>query len=179
MVAVASLSAAALVASAPAHAELTRAEGPRRPFVTTKAWDEGSASVKPEKPAETLADEAPRPGAVSIRRFPIFWVGVPGNGSLGPNTRIVTLVNSPHGDVFTLCLASRCPAPWTLRPDADPASYGASASARVVAGFGAVGAAALALFSSPTPKRYGSLAIRLSPMFAFGGAGLEIRGGFW
>ncbi|HSO34678.1 MAG TPA: hypothetical protein VLT33_19220 [Labilithrix sp.] len=174
------LTIAAILASAHAHAELGNTRSPRRPFfATTKAGGPYEDDVPAPAP-EPIASGPPGPGVASLWLLPVFWVGLPAPGSLLPRTLMEPLASPALGDDFSLCLGARCPAAWTvLRPDGDPKTYGSAASARVVASLGAVGAAALSLFSNPTPKRLGSLALRPAPMFACGGAGLEMRAAWW
>ena len=178
-----SLTIATILATARAGAELPSAGGLRHSFiVVTEAPDDGAAVAPPPPPMQVLVDGPPRSSGASMWRLPVFWVGLPGSRSWLTSTHVELVVRPMLDDELSLCLGIRCPAVWmVLRPDGEPQTYGAAASTRVVASLGAVGAAALSLFANPTPapKRLGAVALRLAPMFALGGAGLELRGASW
>ena len=79
----------------------------------------------------------------------------------------------------SFCLSAACSFPRTEGLDADPMSSAPNQSRRMIEGIGPIAVAALALFSTPPLKQSQSVVIRVSPMFALGGAGLEMRGAWW
>jgi hypothetical protein len=77
------------------------------------------------------------------------------------------------------CLSAACSFPRTAGLDVDPTSSAPNQSRRMIEGIGPIAVAALALFSTPPLSKSQSLVIRVSPMFALGGAGIELRGRWW
>ncbi|MDB4935775.1 MAG: hypothetical protein JWP87_2747 [Labilithrix sp.] len=113
---------------------------------------------------------------------PPFFLVMPISLSRQKSFRSITQLPPPLPIDLTalgkpLCLGASC-APKHTALDSDGNPAGAAESARIISGLG-IGAKALALFSSPVPKRSSSIAMGVSPMFAFGGGGLEMRCVWW
>ena len=89
----------------------------------------------------------------------------------------LALEKQSHDSSF--CLSPRCGFPRTAGLDSDPLTAAPNASRRAIEGIGPIAAAALALFSCPPMKSHQPLVVRVAPMLALGGAGLELRGSWW
>jgi hypothetical protein len=85
--------------------------------------------------------------------------------------------SSPLGT--SLCLGVAC-SPRSTRGDTGPDGRpsGANESARLISSIG-IGSAALKMFASPVPKKASAMALGVSPMFALGGGGVEMRCVWW
>lgn len=87
---------------------------------------------------------------------------------------------SPFRDkAAAMCLGAACGIPRAVDLEIDPKTAGTASGKRLVEGIGPVAVAALAIFAAPVPKRSRALAMAVSPMFALGGAGLELRAAWW
>lgn len=174
----ASLAVAAVLAAPPAHAELRGSEWPCRPFVAaTKTWEhEEGGEHAPAQPPRS--EPAPNLGIVTLPPILVSSNGASEQGSFrwSPRPGLPLLATEREG--LSLCLGATCAGPRTLGVGFDPRSPGAIASARVIAGLGPMGVAALALFASPVPKKTSPFALAFSLIFACGGGGLAMRGGW-
>jgi hypothetical protein len=157
----ASLSVVAILATARAHAEHMAPEGPPRAFTWTTS----------------LTEPVLRTG-MSMGPFmplPVLSLGVWRRGSFrwspGP-----TLANETRSLGLALCVTCELP---HMGVDVDPRTATPTASRRAIEAIGPIGSGALALFASPVPTRASPVVMRVLPMFALGGGGLELRGGWW
>lgn len=109
--------------------------------------------------------------------FLVFPIGVSGLGSFRSSMRVEPPL-ALFRNAESLCLGERC---WRA-PSADEGLNGKTAgeagSTRAITGI-PIGAAALKLFASPVPKANHLLAMKVAPMFALGGGGLEVRCAWW
>jgi hypothetical protein len=121
---------------------------------------------------------AARASLMSAPFFLLLPIGISGRASFRSSTRAEKRSIVTFGDGDVLCLGARC-APRigsALVLEAGAAEKKGSTTAVESIG---IGKAALKLFASPMPKRTESYAFGLSPMFACGGGGLEMRLAWW
>lgn len=79
---------------------------------------------------------------------------------------------------ISLCLGVSC-AGSQVGGDVDPRTATPTASTLAIQSIGPIGTKALAMFADPVPKRDQKLAWSVVPMFAMGGAGIEMRFAWW
>jgi hypothetical protein len=140
-----------------------------------------SAQVASLQAAQTLRMEiAPRASLMTSPFFLLLPIGISGRASFrsstrarGPERSIVTF-----GDGDALCLGARCAPRIGASLVLESGVAEKKGSTTAVESIG-IGKAALKLFASPVPKRTASYAFGLSPMFACGGGGLEMRLAWW
>jgi hypothetical protein len=77
---------------------------------------------------------------------------------------------------MALCVTCELP---HMGVDVDPKTATPTASTQAIEAIGPIGSAALALFARPVPTRVSPVAMKVLPLFALGGGGLELRGAFW
>jgi hypothetical protein len=107
--------------------------------------------------------------------FLVFPIGVSGLRSFRSSTRAEPPV-ALFRNAESLCLGERC---WHAPSDDDDGkTAGEKGSTRAITGI-PIGAAALKLFASPVPKAHDLIAMKVAPMFALGGGGLEVRCAWW
>jgi hypothetical protein len=117
---------------------------------------------------------APRASLMMPPFFVLLPIGVSGRASFRSSTRAPKRSMVTFGDDDSLCLGARCAPRLGSRLMLEPGVAERSGSTNAVESIG-IGKAALALFKSPVPKTKTSYAFGISPMFACGGGGLEIR----
>jgi hypothetical protein len=152
----------AILASAPVRAEMIGATAPGR-----------TQAQRLELAFEVRAD-------MHLAMTPLFLflpIGISGDGSFRSSTHAPQLQLDTRALGNALCLGASC-TPRTTPVDMKGNPAGAAESERLIKSFG-LGSAALALFAAPVPKNKNALAMGVSPMFALGGGGLEMRMVWW
>ena len=124
-----------------------------------------------------------RTSAAARLAFVILCSAVPAQAAdfIGPPRAPTTAFESrlAADKSAAMCLDAVCARSRAVNVDVDPQTAGTASGKRLVDGLGPVAVAALALFSAPVPKRTRAMAMAVSPMFALGGAGLELRAAWW
>jgi len=121
---------------------------------------------------------APRASLMTPPFFLLLPIGISGRASFRSSTRAAKRTMVTFGDDDSLCLGARCAPRLGSRLTLEPGVAETSGSKHAVESIG-IGKAALKLFANPVPKRQGSYAFGVSPMFACGGGGLEMRLAWW
>jgi hypothetical protein len=174
VVAVAIVALTTMGATSRASAELMR------PNVPTLTWGAGISGWMP--PHEVRFASATRVGIVWTPSFSAFSIGLAGQGALRSVTQ-VTLAPAlaSRSEPWSLCIGPTCPGRARSSSDAngDPDASMKAGSMRLINGIGPIAVTALKLFSSPVATAAHPVAMRVSPMFAFGGGGLEMRCAWW
>jgi hypothetical protein len=117
---------------------------------------------------------APRASLMTPPFFLLLPIGISGRASFRSSTRAAKRSIVSFGDDDSLCLGARCAPRLGSRLMLEPGAAEKSGSTHAVESIG-IGKAALALFKNPVPKTQAGYAFGVSPMFACGGGGLEIR----
>lgn len=78
-----------------------------------------------------------------------------------------------------LCLGAACALPRAGDAGVDPQAAATVTGKRLADALGPVATAALAWFGTPVPKKLGSVAVTVTPMFVLAGGGIELRGAWW
>jgi hypothetical protein len=110
--------------------------------------------------------------------FLLLPIGVSGHESFRSSVSAAkqSIVTFGEGDV--LCLGARCAPRIGSKLMLEDGVAERTGSTNAVESIG-IGKAALALFAPPKPKKSTGYAFGVSPMFALGGAGLELRAAWW
>jgi hypothetical protein len=117
---------------------------------------------------------APRASLMTSPFFLLLPIGISGRASFRSSTRAAKRSIVTFGDNDSLCLGARCAPRIGSMLTLEPGAAEKSGSTHAVESIG-IGKAALALFKNPVPKTQAGYAFGVSPMFACGGGGLEIR----
>jgi hypothetical protein len=123
-----------------------------------------------------------RPGFVWTPAFSALSIGVSEQTS-SRSSMSVTFASllTPQAPPWKLCVGPTCPGRATESGPVDADGSGAmkAGSLRLVHDLGPAAQAALGLFSSPVASERHPVAMRVSPMFALGGGGVEMRCAWW
>lgn len=150
-------------------------------LMASRAYGElrDSTPVASLQAAQPLRMEiAPRASLMTTPFFLLLPIGISGRASFRTSTRTSKRSIVTFGDGDVLCLGARCAPRIASALVLEPGAAAKKGSTSAVESIG-IGKAALKLFASPMPKRTESYAFGLSPMFACGGGGLEMRLAWW
>lgn len=126
-----------------------------------------------------------RPGVPALTpAFSALSIGVSERTSFRSSMRVrfASLVSARANAPWKLCVGPNCPGPassGTSPIDADGSRAMKAGSLRLINNLGPMAVAALGLFSSPRASETHPIAMRVSPMFALGGGGLEMKCAWW
>ena len=165
-----------MLASTRAHAELLR------PGVPALTW--GTAIHGWMPPQEGRFAPPLRSGIVWTPAFSALSIGVSEQTSFRSSMRVrfASLVSASANAPWKLCVGPNCPgraSSGTSPVDADGSRAMKAGSLRLINNLGPMAIAALGLFSSPRASETHPIAMRVSPMFALGGGGLEMKCAWW
>lgn len=167
-----SLILTALLAPATADAELTSDEDTYRAIA-------GARVIEPPPARPNIVSFPP------VSPVRVLWLAIGQRGSFAWPAVVAPLALALQPPVgrseasSSFCLSPRCSFPRLESLDVDPLSAAPNASRLVIESMGPMGAAALSLFSTPPLRKSQSLVLRIAPLFAMGGTGLELRGAWW
>jgi hypothetical protein len=114
--------------------------------------------------------------------FSAFSIGMSGMSLFRSGTHVRTVpAFGVRQEPWALCIGPSCPGRVLKAADSggDPGAAAKAGSTRLITDIGPVAVKALGLFSTPVPSREHPVAMRVSPMFACGGGGLEMRAAWW
>lgn len=152
------------------------------PSVPTLTWGVGIAAWMP--PHELRFAPVLRASIVATPAFSAFAIGLSGLAltSFRSDARLGLVLRFPLREPLPLCIGPSCPGQVSSSGPSSDEEASASAKAgsmRLITGLGPVAVAALGLFSTPVATEAHPVVMRVSPMFAFGGGGLEMKCAWW
>jgi hypothetical protein len=119
-----------------------------------------------------------RTSIVSTPAFAAFAIGVSGQASFRSTSSAGSF--AVPREAWSLCIGRpACPTYGRSPTAGDAGSSVKAGSIRLITDLGPVGATALGLFANPVATPARPVALRLAPMFACGGGGLEMRAAWW
>ena len=165
-----------MLLSAAANAELTSPKPPPRPLMELRDTESDAFRLK----MVSTPWFAPISVVTPVR---VPWIGVwgawrPGSLQWTALQAPQLAMENPNDRGASFCWSPRCAFPHAEGLGADALTL-PNASRLAIESIGPVAASALALFMRPEMKKDQSVVVRVSPMFALGGYGLELRATWW
>ena len=163
----------AVLVSSRAQADLLR------PSVPTAGWSGAFYAWMP-LPGDRFAS-LPRPSIVWTSSFSAFSIGLSALASVRPGTSATARPFGAPREPLSLCIGPACPgrARSAAYSDADAGSAVKAGSVRLITDLGPLGVTALGLFTNPVASKDHPLVMRVAPIFALSGGGLEMRCAWW
>lgn len=139
-----------------------------------------TSAVRARSRTTTLEPLEFRFSPLPTAHYLVLPIGVAGEASLGASPRAGAITIDARRGAWSICLGLKCQGARVAGESVvDTSRAASSGSVKLITDLGPIGTAALALFSDPTLRSTRALAMRVAPMFALGGGGLEMRCIWW
>lgn len=163
----------ALLVSSRADADLLR------PSVPIAGWSRAFYAWMP--PRGDRFASLTRPSLVWTSTFSSFSIGLSALASARPSTLATLRPFGARREPLSLCIGAACPgrAPSSADVDLDPGTAVKAGSVRLITDLGPLGVTALGLFTNPVASKDHPVVMRVAPIFALSGGGLEMRCAWW